>query len=729
MVTHRALRWYILLLSLLYNQCCLVHCYLDRVYTASNDRYLTSVIVSSQDSDSALFEKSLLTTFYATEALLLPNEAATTIPNAGQLCDTLRSQSASSWEEFHHLLMTRLRLHGCLDTVKSSSLKKLNDGPSASKLSTVYFAVDAIYHLASHTPAALYDASQLDVVQVLRHVQAFQSSDQLFVEQGKNSKSSVHKTAIALSIAAKLLSMPQQEQAWLQQSEQVHTLLSSFMDAANALVRTYVRIEEDKVCYSNSLTATSTVLESLDAFLAALSQHPQFASMTAAFTKFGDAHYMECLTRYVLSFTSTTSPTSARHVLRLMHMFRSSLQVYSRPFSIALQHQVFSDSEADKGVDEAPLTVRVCDLFGASVLRQKEGTRVEIVSSEPRGPIGAFTALDDGQTFVYAFGDAIRRRRRRRNDSDSDSENGVHGFYAVRIEIGDDHLRGAGGAGAGVIGVSTTVKVTTSLSKTVFGVAYAKKADDGYYRVPYPERIVDTYEVSPTQKLKFEIQTRSLQRPRHISIEFVADASGASVLQMTPKARQQKYALTIDLNKEVFAALRAEGTYSVNVVIGDALYRECVTWTQVVRIACIEEEEDAVDEHDYEPVNDEVPTWTPKAAIAHTFAEADAEATSQSALLFALVFCGVVALPLLYFLYFVFASMGISLVFDRETQLCSLSFILALCAIGGVLFMFWWQWNIFEAGAWLSMVSAPALWFGYTVLKMHLKNRINSKQE
>lgn len=261
----------------------------------------------------------------------------------------------------------------------------------------------------------------------------------------------------------------------------------------------------------------------------------------------------------------------------------------------------------------------------------------------------------------------------------------------------------------------------TSLAKTVFGIQYSKKSDEGYNRVTYPDSLKEVYDVSPSQKVKLEVQARSVKKPSQIVIDFV-DASGESVLQVVPKTRQEKYGITVDLNKGAFDVLK-EGKYTLNLIVGDALYRESIVWDNIVTLNCIEEEDEA--EVDYEPVNDEVPPFEAKESIKHTFHEADPPPIS----IFPLIFCGVVGFPLLYFIYYIFVSMNTSIKFDREVQLSSLLFMVTLSGIGGILFLFWWQWNIFEAGGWLCIASIPAFFFGYNVLKNRLVVRIQTKSK
>ena len=194
-----------LISTLLIFECC--HCYLDTLYTSSDKEYLANLIESSQDEKSGLFEKSLSTTFYATEALSIyyGNKGRGSFPKNKKLCDTLKSYKISSWEEFHNLLLSRSRINNCLDAIKENSLKKLNEGQTANKLSKVYYSISGIYTL-SKTNAKLYDTSTLNINEILKHIKSFQLSNKLFTEQIKSSKSksSIHKSSMALSAIAKV---------------------------------------------------------------------------------------------------------------------------------------------------------------------------------------------------------------------------------------------------------------------------------------------------------------------------------------------------------------------------------------------------------------------------------------------------------------------------------------------------------------------------------------------
>ena len=176
--------------------------YLDTLYTSSDEEYLANLIKSSQDSKSGLFEKSLTTTYYATQALSASN---TNIPNRDKLCSTLKSYKISSWEEFHNLLLSRSRITNCLDSIKDTSQKKLNDGLTANKLSKVYYAINGIYTLTK-TKADLYDTSTLNIIDILKHIKTFQLNNNLFTEQVKSSKSksSIHRSSMALYAVAKV---------------------------------------------------------------------------------------------------------------------------------------------------------------------------------------------------------------------------------------------------------------------------------------------------------------------------------------------------------------------------------------------------------------------------------------------------------------------------------------------------------------------------------------------
>merc|ERR1719356_131639 len=182
--------------------------------------------------------------------------------------------------------------------------------------------------------------------------------------------------------------------------------------------------------------------------------------------------------------------------------------------------------------------------------------------------------------------------------------------------------------------LSASAKVTTSLRTAKFGVQYSKKSDEGFNRVTYPDTLDAVYDASPSQKVKLEIQAKGGKKPSQIVVGFV-DENGRNVLQMVPKTRQEKFMLTVDLNKNSFSALK-EGKYTVDLIIGDALFREAMIWKGIVALECIEEEDEA--EKDYEPVNDEIPKWELEPEIHHTFASAE----PTPPVIFPMLFCGVV---------------------------------------------------------------------------------------
>jgi len=665
--------------------------HLDTLYTSSNEDYLVNLIKGAQDKASGLFEKSLSTSYYATEALSVSGIG---IPHRDALCASLGSLKFSSWEELYNLLVTRARAQ-CIDSIKDTTRSKLADGLRGNKLSKVYYAIASISTLST-TKASLFDTASVDLLEVAKHIKSFQLPTHLFTEQVKSSKSrpSIHKTSMALSAVAKLVSLPNLSDAQRSalKSSEMQQVLTSLVDTANALVKDYSAMKEEMVSYSSSLTATSVVLESITEFVTTARD-----LVEVDFDTFSNGQYLEKLVRYVLSFRTTTSPTSARHVLVLMKMLKSSdLFTSSIPTAVRWTHQVFHD---DPAVPESPLTVSISDVFGRAILSQSAS--VELVSNK-KGPKGTMTSTDR-IAFTYSFGEAVRALN---------AGDGVHGFYKLKATVSDETLTED-------MVLSASLKVTTSLKAAKFGIQYSKRSDDGFNRVSYPATLDAVYDASPSQKVKLEIQAKGPQKPSQIVIAFV-DRDGRTVLTMVPKTRQEKWALTIDLNKNAFRALK-EGKYTLDVVIGDALFREAVVWKGIVAIECIEEEDEV--EVDYEPINDEIPKWELETEIQHTFAPEE----PTPPVIFPMVFCGVVALPLCVFVYWIFVQMGISIQLYEDAKLSSMLFLANLVGVLVILFLYWWQWNIFEAGGWLAMASVSLFFFGYNVLKEHLLTRTRTK--
>ena len=176
--------------------------YLDTLYSSSNQDYLVNLIRNAQDDASGLFEKSLSTSFYATEALSVSGVG---IPHQGTLCSSLGSSKFSSWEELYNLMVTKSRIPKCLDSIKDATRTKLTDGLRGTKLSKVYYAVASIHTLVSTKPS-LFDATSLNLLEIAKHIKSFQLPNTLFTEQIKStkSKSSIHKTSMALSAVAKV---------------------------------------------------------------------------------------------------------------------------------------------------------------------------------------------------------------------------------------------------------------------------------------------------------------------------------------------------------------------------------------------------------------------------------------------------------------------------------------------------------------------------------------------
>jgi len=669
--------------------------YLDVVYTPSTRDYLVSVIKGSQDGTSGLFEKSLTTSYYATEAL---SASGVGVPNQDALCSSLDATKFSSWEELYHLMETKSRIPNCLRSITDSTRQKLTDGLRGNKMSKIYYAVASIHSLVS-TEASLFDTASLDLLAIAKHIESFRLPSRLFTETVKSSKSkgSIHKTSMALSAVAKLVSLPNltDAQRAALQSDAMRAVLASMVETATVLVADHSPIGSEMVSYSNSLTATAVVLEAINEFIATALRLLD----DAHFDKFADADFIESLYRYILSFRSTTSPTSARHVLALMDLLKTSpLMADAVPLYVKWKNMVFHDEPTP---DEPPLTLTVSDVFGEAILSRS--ATADVVSSK-KGPKGSMTG-SDGKTFSFSFGAAVRGLN---------LDDGAHGVYRVKASLSDDAT-----PALAVTPPVASVKVTTSLSSAVLGVQYSKKSDEGFSRVSWPGALDQVFDASPSQKVKLEIHAKAPQKPSQIVVAFI-DEGGRSVLQIPPKTRQEKYVLTIDLNKNAFSALK-EGRYSVDVIIGDALFRGTTVWRGVVAVECIEEEEEA--EVDYEPINDEVPKWEPQPEIQHTFGRPE----STPPVVFPVVFCGVVAAPLLYFVYAVFVRMALVIRMEENSPVSSMLFLVSLGAVAGILFFYWRRWNIFEAGGRLAMAAVPLFFFGYNVLKQHLLRRTGTK--
>ena len=86
----------------------------------------------------------------------------------------------------------------------------------------------------------------------------------------------------------------------------MQTLLSDFVAAAKTLLveQSTIGAEKEMVSFSESLTATATVVEAVHALVAALPTKSADAALTAQLM---DAAFVEKLTRCVLSFRATTS--------------------------------------------------------------------------------------------------------------------------------------------------------------------------------------------------------------------------------------------------------------------------------------------------------------------------------------------------------------------------------------------------------------------------------------
>lgn len=190
------------LLVVVFGFFCEANGYLNRVYTKDDELKLVGLIVDSQSENHKskwFFENSLSSTFYATDGLSLLKRD---IPNSSNLCQTLQSYKPSNWEEFHHLLMTRSKMKGCLKSITDKTRSKLTNGLESSKLSQVYYAIDAVSAL---TELGLFDSTSLDFERLLSHIATFQTQkDYLFAETSKSSSSSVYRSSLALISTVKV---------------------------------------------------------------------------------------------------------------------------------------------------------------------------------------------------------------------------------------------------------------------------------------------------------------------------------------------------------------------------------------------------------------------------------------------------------------------------------------------------------------------------------------------
>lgn len=274
----------------------------------------------------------------------------------------------------------------------------------------------------------------------------------------------------------------------------------------------------------------------------------------------------------------------------------------------------------------------------------------------------------------------------------------------------------------------TQVKVMTEISKIQFGALYAKKHSK-MQKIQYPSTLDERFEINSNLKLKFEIHLRSIRKPNFIVIEFVDETTDEVVLQVIPKKRQEKYQIMVDVNKHPFKkkfGINVNGNdinkYRVNLLIGDALYAKSIVWSNILSIDCAIEEDDE-DVEDYEPVDDVIPKYAPQEAIAHTFAES-AEFPN---IVISWAFSVIVLLPFLLFLYLIIGRMGIRFSFGNN-GVYGVLFVVNMVVIGLILFLYWWQWNIFQAGGYLSVACIPGAIFAYNILKVHLKQRLESKK-
>ena len=163
----------------------------------------------------------------------------------------------------------------------------------------MFFAIDGAHQLSALEPT-LFDTAALSLPTLLRHLLTFQvSAGGLFSESaapGKKRKASVLRSALALQAVARLLTLPHASSAQLEAaaSAQVQALLSDFVASAKTLLAEQSGIGggagKEMVSFSESLTATATVVEAVHALVAALPTKSADAALTAQLT---DAAFVE----------------------------------------------------------------------------------------------------------------------------------------------------------------------------------------------------------------------------------------------------------------------------------------------------------------------------------------------------------------------------------------------------------------------------------------------------
>merc|ERR1719229_1125588 len=100
---------------------------------------------------------------------------------------------------------------------------------------------------------------------------------------------------MALFAASKLLSLPNLTAKQMESlaSEEMAKILQSFVRAANALIGDFVPLNDAMISYASSLTATSVVLESIDAFLNSVQSMPKMSHFVDTFQSFNDRQFVQ----------------------------------------------------------------------------------------------------------------------------------------------------------------------------------------------------------------------------------------------------------------------------------------------------------------------------------------------------------------------------------------------------------------------------------------------------
>ncbi|XP_045180399.2 dolichyl-diphosphooligosaccharide--protein glycosyltransferase subunit 2-like [Mercenaria mercenaria] len=291
------------------------------------------------------------------------------------------------------------------------------------------------------------------------------------------------------------------------------------------------------------------------------------------------------------------------------------------------------------------------------------------------------------------------------------------GFYKVTISVepqkADSRLIGTTGA-------SVTVKVTAQVSLEGVEIGVADK-DQGSApkptRVQYPQKVGATLEADFHQKLimKFTLKDKTSGNSFKAhqtfvkltnvdskqEIIFVAEADSSNV---------NKFDLNVGGSAKDFGY--KSGKYNVELIVGDAVIENPISWT-VADVALTFQEEPSAGK--------KVDQYAKKPEIKHMFREPEKRPSKTVSL----AFTGLVLVPFAI-LFICWMKIGVN-ISNFPFSISAVGFHVCLGALFGLYYLYWTTLNMFETLRYIGLLGIPTFIFGNRLLSSIAARRKGEK--